>query len=149
VQLDELRLTLPSMVEPLRTKHETPEQMFKAFSQAASGRTRALADFRTAWRDQTTQAIFERAKQSQKLNSDLSAGASLPRYGWSESNAQKLADDGVDGSIDTPNHHAEINGVGSEQTVEQTINAFKAAHPEFTVDYDAQNETIKVHKTRP
>lgn len=148
MQLDELRLTIPSIIEPLRIRHEAPEQLFKAFKQAASDASRALAGFRTAWHDRTTHVIFERTKQSQKANSDLSAGANLPRYGWSEIDAQKSAEVRVDGPNVTLNHHAEINRTGSEQTVEEAVNTFKTTHPNLTVDHDAQNETIKVCELR-
>lgn len=99
-QLDDLRLVIPRIIQPLKNPHPTPAHLFEAFKQATHGATNDLNAFRAAWTGQETQEILQQARDSHKANPDLSARVNVPRYGWAEmGSAQNAADEQKNGVL--------------------------------------------------
>ncbi|KAK8191149.1 uncharacterized protein BKA78DRAFT_352567 [Phyllosticta capitalensis] len=89
-QLDQLRLGIPTVLGPLKTPHPSPEAMFRDFKESATAVSVALNNFKSDWRSENTQMLLQHTRESEKANPDLSQGARVPKYGWTEA-AQKLA----------------------------------------------------------
>ncbi|KAH7349732.1 hypothetical protein B0T11DRAFT_332778 [Plectosphaerella cucumerina] len=68
IQLRELRTTIPRMLEPLRTKQQTPEALFDNFSQAVAASHKEVQDFTELIKDPKSTSIFQYAEQSRKEN---------------------------------------------------------------------------------
>ncbi|KAL5393154.1 hypothetical protein PMIN04_005451 [Paraphaeosphaeria minitans] len=97
-QLDDLRLTLPRILEPFHMPSKPP--MFHAFKDNLIKAQRDMKTFKSQWQGQETQNILEHARKSAAANPDLSAGAQIQQYGWiekekKEKEVSKKNEDGV------------------------------------------------------
>ncbi|KAJ4349980.1 uncharacterized protein N0V89_008601 [Didymosphaeria variabile] len=103
-QLDDLRLTLPRIVEPFHLPSKPP--MFHAFKDNLIKAQRDMKTFRSQWHGQETQSILEHARKSATVNPDLSAGVQVQQYGWiekeeKEREAANISRDGEERAEDT------------------------------------------------
>ncbi|KAF2444919.1 hypothetical protein P171DRAFT_485000 [Karstenula rhodostoma CBS 690.94] len=85
--LDDLRLTLPRIIEPFHMPSKPP--MFHAFKENLIKEQRNMKTFKSQWQSQETQTILEHARKSATANPDLSAGAQVQQYGWIEKEEQE------------------------------------------------------------
>ncbi|KAF2145066.1 uncharacterized protein K452DRAFT_295621 [Aplosporella prunicola CBS 121167] len=81
-QLDEVRLVIPALVEPLKVPRDTPRELFLDFKQTAIGVSKRMQNFDRTWKAQETQSILAYARQRQKADPDLDQGRDVLRYGW-------------------------------------------------------------------
>lgn len=96
-----------------------------------------LETFKATWRNEATQELFERARQSLQANSDLSAAATVPMYGWTETDLMdsEKADDAS--SARALEHGIVEDGVHFDQVdVARVVDDFRKAHPNFNVDLE-------------
>lgn len=138
-QLDELRLTIPRIIQPLRTAHTTPAAFYADFRQAAVGANKNISKFKVVWQSQETQSIFEHAKESQKTDPDLSACVRVPKYGWVDTLENEKEAAGAiekeDQVMMLKNEELDITGI---------VDAFKHEHPKFKVNLEADNQLIHI-----
>ncbi|KAF2814402.1 uncharacterized protein BDZ99DRAFT_379793 [Mytilinidion resinicola] len=135
-QLQDLRLTMPRILGPLRTPHPSPAALYQDFRHASMSSVNDLKKFRSTWQSPETQTLFEKAKESQKANPDLKANNDVPRYGWTEeyeSAVKKTAksDDGA-----WPEE--------SEMEYPSILAKFKEDHPNFKVTIEADNRIFNI-----
>lgn len=128
----------------MNDRRASPAHFVKDFTVAAVDAQKRVTTFKAAWRDQETQALFERVRKSLLANSDLSAGARVPMYGWNDSNiveVKKTAD--VDnGGRALQNGGAEDDGHFERVDVAQVVDDFRRAHPSFKVDVDNKENWV-------
>lgn len=105
-QLDNLRLVLPSIVHSLTTPYPDPQSMYKAVYNAMWGGSRALDVFRNAWEGPKTREVLMRVRASWFKDSDVSAAAGLPTWGWikKDEEAKRNGEGGKE--------NGEVNGEG-------------------------------------
>lgn len=137
-QLDELRLTIPRIIQPLRTAHTTPAAFYTGFRQAALGANKNLSRFKAAWQSQETQSILEHTKESQKADPDLSACVRVPKYGW----VDILDNEKEAGAVEKGDQIAMLNN--EEVDITGIVDAFKHEHPKFKVNIEADNQLINI-----
>ncbi|OCK85828.1 hypothetical protein K432DRAFT_286118, partial [Lepidopterella palustris CBS 459.81] len=143
-QLDELRLTIPRIIQPLRTSHSTPAALYQDFRQSALGATNGLKKFRLAWDSEETQNIFEHTKDSQRANMDLSASAGVSMYGWVDTveNEQKANSIGSN-SIELEKEDR-VAVLDENENVAAIVDAFKKEHPKYRITLEAEDQIINI-----
>ncbi|KAF2788479.1 hypothetical protein K505DRAFT_366434 [Melanomma pulvis-pyrius CBS 109.77] len=104
--LANLRLNLPRVVEPFTSHSTSSPAMFQAFKKSVVASQNDIRSIRNHWHSQDVQSIFEHTTQSLNKNSDLTASANVPRYGWvkaqtKEKEAARRKNDGVQKLEDT------------------------------------------------
>lgn len=86
------------------------------------------------------QDLLTRTAGGQKENSDLSAGAKVPRYGWTEARERE----------ERKKNAAKSEEGGAKQEaqnvdVRKVLDEYRAAHPNFTVTAEGEGKIIKVN----
>ncbi|KAF1987361.1 hypothetical protein K402DRAFT_58680 [Aulographum hederae CBS 113979] len=123
-------------------EYNTPEQLYKAFTDASRNRSRELGHFRTAWKDPQTHSILDRAKKSSEESSDLSAALQVQQYGWTEEYLQEAKQAGV---IQVRGTNTGVDGGDAEEEDgTATVNDFKQAHPSWQVERDESSNNITI-----
>lgn len=145
-QLDYLRLTIPRVVEPFSSRVTNGPVLYQAFKNATIGSQNDIKAFRSQWQDQEIQSILEHAQESLKKDSDLSAGAQVPRYGWreivlKEKEASRRRKDGMHKSRDSE------TGL-SEDEIKRIVEEFRTAHTNIRVSTKDDNRVIQVRCSR-
>ncbi|KAF2115792.1 mediator complex subunit 27-domain-containing protein [Lophiotrema nucula] len=84
-QLDDLRMTIPRVVEPFNSNLTSGPVIYKQFSTAAVSSQNNIKAFRAQWQSPETQSILNHAKESLEKSDDLSAGAQVAKFGWVQS----------------------------------------------------------------
>jgi hypothetical protein len=84
VQVDALRLTVPSIVAPLSQRGQDKAQLFANIKTAAVGAVDSVQALRQDWTSEQTQEIFSVTRASLEKDGDLSKASEVPRYGWTE-----------------------------------------------------------------
>ncbi|KAJ9662226.1 hypothetical protein H2201_006156 [Coniosporium apollinis] len=147
--LDEVRLAIPDILSTLNDPHASPARFLANFTGAAVDAQKRLETFKATWRNEATQELFERARQSLQANPDLSAAATVPTYGWTNSDLieYKKADDE---SSARALEHGIVEGGGHFEQVDvaQVVDDFRKAHANFKVDLEVwkkENWVINVY----
>ncbi|KAH0558672.1 hypothetical protein GP486_004673 [Trichoglossum hirsutum] len=60
-QLRTLRTTIPRMIKPLTTPHDSPEELYRDFARAAETADREVKEFRQFRNDKKSREVLERA----------------------------------------------------------------------------------------
>ncbi|KAF2086581.1 hypothetical protein K490DRAFT_43612 [Saccharata proteae CBS 121410] len=142
-QLDELRMTIPSLITPLRTYHESPESLHRDFKHTVIAAHRRLNNFGKTWKSEATQEILARARESRQTDPDLSPGANVPRYGWVDTVAEEkkpsdgAGTQGMEGFKAVAAKHESLD-------VKSIIDAYTKAHPKFKVDLGEPSRKITI-----
>ena len=148
LQIDEVRLSIPRIVQTLVGNHQTPQHLFWEFKSTINNSRKRLGEFEGTWNSARTQNILAHARESQKANADLRAGYSMPRYGWLDENyvpevieipevpirpvKEEIVPDPSDGTVK------------SEARIFEMVDEYKKKHSSFNVDQDKENKTFKV-----
>ena len=83
-QLDELRLTLPSIVHSLTSPYPDPQTMYTCVRQTTLEGSRALDVFRKTYESPGTRDVMLRVRGSWAGSSDVTAAGEQPDWGWIE-----------------------------------------------------------------
>jgi len=83
-QLDELRLTLPSIVHSLTSPYPDPQTMYRCVRQATWEGSRALDVFRKTYESPKMREVMLRVRGSWASSSDVTAAGDQPDWGWIE-----------------------------------------------------------------
>lgn len=135
VQLDHLR-TIPSgIVRALGATHLTPEEYFKNFLVPTHGGSRSLNKFATEWHGPPLRRIVDHARVREREDPDLSAGLSVPKYGWA------ALVSGEDGRVKQKEGEGRRTAKGE---VEALVKGFRDANEKVKVEFDAVTLVIKV-----
>ena len=82
MQLQGLRATLPSLVDPLLRRDDSKARMFANAKKSAVKSRSNLNAFRTAWTSQQMQEILLRSKESYEKDRDLGKAKEVAKDGW-------------------------------------------------------------------
>ena len=147
-----LRTTIPQLVRSLTRKHESPQALHHAFSKAAVGGSRKLADLRKVWegshmrdvRLKAASSVQEHGRSIDDLPEQCWEGVKeaiqeMPRYGWIEEaevlrgrKRKREQEEGPDGATD-----------GAQQE-ERIIEEFRKRHAEVTAEMNGEPRQITV-----
>ena len=83
-QIDSMRRTIPSMIEPMRRPVKDKAQLFVQVKTAAVQAVGDVEGLRNSWNSDETQSLLTKSRESLAKDSDLSKAANVPRYGWNE-----------------------------------------------------------------
>ncbi|KAF2633721.1 hypothetical protein BU25DRAFT_11720 [Macroventuria anomochaeta] len=81
-QIDDLRLAIPSIIEPF-SQPPNPST-FKLYSQGVIGSQTGIKALNDTWRAPDVQEMLAHTKKSYEANPDLSTSTSVPSHGWIE-----------------------------------------------------------------
>ncbi|KAI9805538.1 MAG: hypothetical protein M1825_000789 [Sarcosagium campestre] len=142
LRLRSLRSTIPKIIKPLTTPHDSPEMLFRRFAQASEQALQDIKIFTEAMRNESNRGLFEHATSSRASKTEGITPWLVTAYpGWSQSDhekklatesAQTQSSDGHDKALDPP------------RNVDATLEAFRAAHPDFQVSLDGDDKTIEI-----
>ncbi|PVI01396.1 hypothetical protein DM02DRAFT_641908 [Periconia macrospinosa] len=79
-QIDDLRLTIPRLVEPFYSP-PTPS-VFRAYKENIATSQNDMKKLKSQWKNPQVEKIFTYSKHSFQENGDLSKSSEVPRYGW-------------------------------------------------------------------
>ncbi|OAG08209.1 uncharacterized protein CC84DRAFT_1214733 [Paraphaeosphaeria sporulosa] len=130
-QLDDLRLTLPRILEPFHMPSKPP--MFHAFKDNLIKAQRDMKTFKSQWQGQETQNILEHARKSVAADPDLSAGAQIQQYGWIEKETKQ-------------NDAAKNNGDGEERPDDLGIRITNEERDSIVGQWRQTHPTIKIEE---
>jgi hypothetical protein len=82
LQIDDLRLAIPHIIEPLYLP-PNPET-FKLYAQGVRSSQSGIESIQTEWKGPETQKIYTYTNKSFAANKDLSASTSISSHGWIE-----------------------------------------------------------------
>ncbi|KAF1812968.1 hypothetical protein P152DRAFT_458141 [Eremomyces bilateralis CBS 781.70] len=139
-QLDLLRTIPAGIIRALGATHLSPEDYFQNFLVPAHGGSRRLNKFSTDWHGAPVRGIVEHASAREKEDADLSAGLTVPKYGWRElarSNA-RVKKEGEDGERGT-----------KREEVEELVKGFDEQTEKATVNFDKESLVIKIQLKVP
>ncbi|KAJ4305220.1 hypothetical protein N0V90_000751 [Kalmusia sp. IMI 367209] len=128
-QLDDLRLTLPRVVEPFHMPTGPP--MYQAFKNNLTKSVRDMKTFRAQWQSQDIQSVLEHAKKSAAANPDLSAGAQVHQYGWVEKEEREK-------------EAAKKEGEGKEKVEDVRVHITKEERENIVAEWRKTHPTIKM-----
>lgn len=127
LQIDDLRLTIPRIVEPF---HRPPSAgMFKQYAQGVQGSQQDIKTLQEQWRSPEIQAVFEHTRRSLLANSDLSASRSMPAHGWTEREKKQ---------------HNIAKGNHSESTEDGSATLFNEDFARIVADFEKSKPSIKL-----
>ncbi|KAF1978498.1 hypothetical protein BU23DRAFT_564085 [Bimuria novae-zelandiae CBS 107.79] len=129
-QLDDLRLTLPRIVEPFHMPSKPP--MFHAFKDNVIKAQRDMKTFKSQWQSQETQDIFEHTRKSAAANPDLSAGAQVRQYGWIEKEEREKEMVKKNGEDEVRMEDVRVHITKEER--EKILSDWKEANPSIKVE---------------
>ncbi|KAF2500566.1 hypothetical protein BU16DRAFT_451866 [Lophium mytilinum] len=139
-QLQDLRLTMPRILGPLRTPHPSPAALYQDFRHASMSSVNDLKKFRITWQSPETQSLFQKAKESLKANPKLEGHNDVPRYGWIEE-AESA------GGLGSKKVAKADDGAGSEELEAEyagILAKFKEDHPNLKVTIESDNQIITI-----
>ncbi|KAF2191022.1 hypothetical protein K469DRAFT_558517 [Zopfia rhizophila CBS 207.26] len=140
--LDNIRFTIPRMVHPFNSNLSSPAALFQAFKQATVGSQNDIKSFRVKWQSSEIQSIFDRARESQTTNSDLTASAQVPKYGWLES---ELAEKAAGKTMKAKTAKMENSNVElTNEYVAQLVDDFKKKNPKSNISIDDNNQVLNI-----
>ncbi|EON64839.1 hypothetical protein W97_04073 [Coniosporium apollinis CBS 100218] len=151
--LDEVRLAIPDILSTLNDPHASPARFLANFTGAAVDAQKRLETFKVTWRNEATQELFERARQSLQANSDLSAAATVPMYGWAETDlVDSEKTDDASSARALEHGIVEDGGHFDQVDVARVVDDFRKAHPNFNVDLEVwrkENWVINIQYQAP
>lgn len=104
-----------------------------------------IKDFRAQWQSQEIQSILDHTKESLNANSDLSAGAELPRYGWTHDEvAEKENAPRMKHRIKKGGEHP--SSIGKEE-IARILEDFQKANPQLKVVTKGDNRDLMVRQS--
>ncbi|KAF2262605.1 hypothetical protein CC78DRAFT_582373 [Lojkania enalia] len=140
-QLDDLRLTIPRVVEPFNSGLTSGPVIFKQFRQATVGSQNDIKAFRAQWQGQDIQSIFEYTRESLGKNSDLSTSAQVPIYGWVET---EIIDKEA-ARRRRPGARKDESHISLEKNeIARTLEEFRKTHPNITVAAKEGNQDVLI-----
>ncbi|KAL9094664.1 MAG: hypothetical protein Q9165_002933 [Trypethelium subeluteriae] len=146
LKLDELRLSIPAIIEPLTTTGISAQEHFRRFRDAAQGEHSRLDRFRATWQSGPIAEALEYTLLSGRQGQNRSNGIRLPKYGWSTDGEPVSRGTGKQGEA---NH--EPNGTVGSQTedMESVVKAFQQKHPECHIDSNLSEQNIQISVPAP
>ncbi|KAL1609858.1 hypothetical protein SLS60_001523 [Paraconiothyrium brasiliense] len=139
-QLDDLRLTLPRIVEPFHLPSKPP--MFHAFKDNLIRAQRDMKTFRSQWQGQEMQSILERARKSATVNPDLSAGARVQQYGWIEK--EKKEKDAANISRDGDERAEDTSVRVTQEERERVVEQWKKTYPSIKMQEKNEGKQLLI-----
>ncbi|KAJ4412277.1 hypothetical protein N0V91_000748 [Didymella pomorum] len=137
-QIDDLRLAIPRIIEPF---HRPPNpSTFKLYSQGVIGSQNGIKALNEAWRSPEVQETLAHTKKSFDANSDLTACASVPSYGWIERERQEHESHKGPGEHTTVEDHS--NRLDDE-TVSCIVAEFQGTQPNIKLQAQDDKRSIK------
>jgi hypothetical protein len=133
-----MRSAIPQVVMPFM--QPSTSDTYKSYAQGVMGAQSDIENLRVHWKNEETQKIFAHTTKSFATNTDLSASASTPAYGWieREQKENKAKESSRRGSED---HNSTIL---SDEDISQIIVDFQKTHPNIKLDLQDENRTISV-----
>ncbi|KAF2025274.1 hypothetical protein EK21DRAFT_76811 [Setomelanomma holmii] len=135
-QIDDLRLAIPRIIDPL---HRPPSpSTFKLYAQGALSSQNAVKSLYETWKDPGIQSIFEHTGKSYAENGDLSASRSIPSHGWIErekkerESKKSSRSDSADSGIATL----------TDKDITRIAEEFRKTYPSIILDVQAEIDTI-------
>ncbi|KAH7077987.1 hypothetical protein BKA63DRAFT_276557 [Paraphoma chrysanthemicola] len=135
-QLDDLRLAIPRIIDPL---HRPPSPTaFKLYAQGALGSQSAVKSLHENWKDPSIQKAFEYTNQSYAENMDLTESRSIPAHGWIErekkerSSIKSSRSDSTDESVSTL----------TDEDVNRIVEDFQKTYPGIKLETQDENRAI-------
>lgn len=147
-QIDDLRFTIPRVVQPLNnTQIKDNPAFFSVYKQVVTACQNDFHSFRTNWMSEEFQKILEHSKESLKANSDLSASVQVPEYGWirresAEAEAARRRKDHGPKSDDSAT-------TLDKESISGILDDFQKAHPQIKVEAKDDNRDLLVLTTIP
>lgn len=139
-QLNDLRLTLPRIVEPFHMPSKPP--MFHAFKDTLVKSQRDMKTFKALWQSPETQDILEHTRKSATANPDLSEGAQVPQYGWIEKEAREKEAEKNKGEVDEVMEDTRAHISKDER--ERVLAQWKKTNPLIKVEEGPEGREIRI-----
>ncbi|KAI9673434.1 MAG: hypothetical protein M1817_002896 [Caeruleum heppii] len=147
IQLREMRATIPNMVRPLITHHDSPVQLYQTFADAATTATREVTAFTQIMHDDQTKAVLDRAATSRKEKpGPIKPWRAAEHPDWldltvrdkdrseiemdDKSGQKDMVEEGLSGEV--------------EQDVGTLIQTFNERHPDVKVHNSDETKIIKI-----
>jgi hypothetical protein len=114
--------------------------MFKLYAQGVIGSQNGIKALNEEWRSHETQNTLEHTRKSLASNSDLSASASIPSYGWTERDRKERESKQTSRSDTTD----ETNSALTVEDVSYMVVAFQKAYPNVKLETQQDNHIVTV-----
>ncbi|KAF2232456.1 hypothetical protein EV356DRAFT_534571 [Viridothelium virens] len=145
-QLDELRLSIPAIIEPLTTTGINAQEHFRRFKEAAQSEHSRHDRFRATWHSGPIAEALEYTSLSRKQGQTRPNGVRLPKYGWNDDH------DPINRGTDKQEEvNGDSNGSPGSQTedTESVVKAFQQRHPECHIDSYISEQKIQIAVPAP
>lgn len=147
MQLDQLRLSIPGILDVLATSHATPTDFYRSFEHSAGGAVAGLKELRAAWDQEETKRSLDVVTRSRKADPDLafvsewrSSIASIRMNGTLANGNTGLPP----GKFGTEENGDVMEGIEAEipqrltlQKVREVVERISIARPTMTVNLDS------------
>jgi hypothetical protein len=133
-----MRSSVTQVVGPF-TLPPSPET-YKLYAQGIMGVQNDIRNLNENWKNPEIQDLFNHTSKSYSANTDLSASASIPVYGWIERELRERKSKKSSRSENTD----EISTVFTDEDVSRIIADFRTTYPNIKLDLQDDNRTISV-----
>jgi hypothetical protein len=133
-----MRSSVTQVVGPF-TLPPSPET-YKLYAQGIMGVQNDIRSLNEHWKNSEIQEVFDHTRKSFSANTDLSASASIPAYGWIEREEKERKSKKSNRSENTD----EISTVLNDEDISRIIAGFRMTYPNIKLDLQDENRTISV-----
>jgi hypothetical protein len=140
IQLDDLRLTIPRVVEPLYSP-PTPST-FRALKDNLVTSQDGIKEFRKQWQAKETQQVFEYGRQSLKRNGDMSKSVEVDKYGWVE--RERKGDKGIEENNELKKDEGDRGERMTQAEISRVVDEWKGKMPKVVVKSEDENKDLTV-----
>ncbi|KAF1947914.1 hypothetical protein EJ02DRAFT_440078 [Clathrospora elynae] len=135
-QLNDLRLAIPRIIEPLhRPANPTT---YRLYSQGVIGSQNGVNNLKVQWKTPEIQSTFAHVKKSFDANADLSESASIPSYGWTE-RAQRAKDSKKSKGGESVE---DLGATLTDEAIGGIVVEFRKTHPNIKLETQDDNRSI-------
>jgi hypothetical protein len=137
-QVDDLRMAIPRIINPFQ--RPPAPSVFKLYAEGVVSSQNGIKSLQESWKDPEMTEALEHVRKSLGANSDLSASASVPVYGWVERDRRMR-----EAKHGSPKDKAEDTGHSlSDDEIAQILVEFEKEHPNIKLEKQDENRLIKV-----
>ncbi|KAF2660531.1 hypothetical protein K491DRAFT_589145 [Lophiostoma macrostomum CBS 122681] len=141
-QLDDLRLTIHRVVQPLSAPLTNNPALFEVYKNAVVGSQNNIKSFRTHWKSPDVQNILEHSNNSFAANTDLSPSAQVPRYGWKQNQVTELEPSGR--NKDDAQISDDTLGNLDKDEIGRLLDAFQKSNPAIQIATKDDNRDLMI-----
>ncbi|KAI9846784.1 MAG: hypothetical protein M1837_003633 [Sclerophora amabilis] len=146
IQLRELRVTIPKLIQPLTTLYRSPEELFIDFSLSATVAAKDVKAYSQYMTSAASRSVLEYASASRKNNqTGIRPWVVTEHPHWLEWEEKDNGSDGKTTELGGENA-SDVDdstlGMGDSDAVEQAVLGFKEAHPKFDINFNKMEKSI-------